>query len=276
MKMFPDITQIPEIIKITTENGKTFSFSGAEKIEMDDVLLTFSGGKVKLKADTTPLAEISMFWSEMPYSTFFCSDHWERGYGDFEWRSYAPDRIMPWYFYAAKFEIFAGFGVKVRPDAFCYFKTNPSGITLVMDVRSGGRECILNGREITCCETVCAEFEPENGIFNNEKSFVALLTDGAVFPERPVYGFNNWYYAYGDSSAEEIIENTAHLARLTKGLENRPFMVIDDGWQEHRLDEDGFIGGSWRKGNARFPDMKKLAEDMSSYDVLPEIGRAHV
>lgn len=206
----------------------------------------------------------------MPDDTLFCGDHWERGYGDLEWRGYTPERTMPWYFYALCGKVFAGFGVKVRPDAFCCFKTDKGGITLHINVRSGGVGCILNGKEITCCELVCAEYENKE-LFSAECDFTALLADGAIFPAKPVYGFNNWYYAYGESSAEEILENTAHVARLTKGLKNRPFMVIDDCWQLHRIDGDGYIGGSWRCGNAKFPDMKRLAEDMAAYDVIPGI-----
>ena len=38
-------------------------------------------------------------------------------------------------------------------------------------------------------------------------------------------------------------------------------MVIDDCWQEHhRLDE--YNGGPWTKGNAKFPDMKGLADKL--------------
>lgn len=271
MNLFPDIKKLPDTVCIHSENDKSFSFSGSEKIQMNDVLLTFSDGCVTLKAETTPLTEIILRWAyPMPDDTLFCGDHWERGYGDLEWRGYVPERTMPWYFYAVCGKVFAGFGVEVRPDAFCHFRTDKGGISLYIDVRSGGRACILNGRGITCCRLVCAEYEYTE-LFDCEKKFTSLLCSGAIFPDKPVYGFNNWYYAYGNSSAEEIKENTAHVARLTKGLENRPFMVIDDGWQEHRLDEDDFIGGSWRKGNAKFPDMKKLAEDMASYDVLPGI-----
>ncbi|MFR7899899.1 MAG: hypothetical protein ACLU6Y_08720 [Ruminococcus sp.] len=44
---------------------------------------------------------------------------------------------------------------------------------------------------------------------------------------------NNWYYAYGDSSEEEILSDTDYILKLTEGVKNPPFMVIDDCWQEH-------------------------------------------
>ena len=56
----------------------------------------------------------------------------------------------------------------------------------------------------------------------------------------------------------------------TKGAENRPYMVIDDCWQEHhRLDE--YNGGPWKKGNEKFPDMGALAKKLEEKGVRPGI-----
>jgi alpha-galactosidase len=55
------------------------------------------------------------------------------------------------------------------------------------------------------------------------------------------------------------------MAELSKGLENRPYMVIDDGW------EPKSIQGPWDKGNERFPDMKRLASEIAAMDVIPGI-----
>ena len=43
-----------------------------------------------------------------------------------------------------------------------------------------------------------------------------MCTD-PIFPEFPVYGSNNWYYAYGDSSEEEILSDTDYILKLTEG-----------------------------------------------------------
>ena len=41
-----------------------------------------------------------------------------------------------------------------------------------------------------------------------------------------------------------------YLAEMTEGIENRPFMVMDDGWQiDH---SDSYNGGPWRVGNADY------------------------
>jgi alpha-galactosidase len=89
-------------------------------------------------------------------------------------------------------------------------------------------------------------------------------------PDAPVYGSNNWYYAYGNSSAEEILEDTVLLAELTEGIENRPFMVIDDCWQELALTK-GAAGRPYERGNVRFPDMELLASKIKAANIRPGI-----
>ncbi|MFR6589127.1 MAG: hypothetical protein ACLURV_01800 [Gallintestinimicrobium sp.] len=42
-----------------------------------------------------------------------------------------------------------------------------------------------------------------------------------------IYGGNNWYYAYGKSSAKEILEDSAYLAEMTE--EHRKPPVYGDG-----------------------------------------------
>ena len=73
-----------------------------------------------------------------------------------------------------------------------------------------------------------------------------------------------------DSSEEEILSDTDYILKLTEGVKNPPFMVIDDCWQEHhRLDE--YNGGPWTKGNSKFPDMKGLAQKLVEKGVRPGI-----
>ena len=91
------------------------------------------------------------------------------------------------------------------------------------------------------------------------------LNDVVLPLPRPVYGSNNWYYAYGHSSHEEILGDTRIVAEQSAGLDNLPYMVIDDGWQKHNTD------APWTEGNERFPDMKRLAEEMRALGVRPGI-----
>jgi alpha-galactosidase len=81
---------------------------------------------------------------------------------------------------------------------------------------------------------------------------------------QPVYGFNYWYYAYGESSYEDIVSDTDLLLEVSEGLENRPFMVIDDGWSINPC-------GGPNVANDKFKDMKKLAKVIKEKGARPGI-----
>ena len=90
------------------------------------------------------------------------------------------------------------------------------------------------------------------------------MCDNPILPKEIVYGGNNWYYAYGDSSYEEIIADTKTQVELAKGIENRPFQVIDDCWQINECE------GPWLP-NEKFRDMKKLADEIKELGARPGI-----
>jgi alpha-galactosidase len=86
-------------------------------------------------------------------------------------------------------------------------------------------------------------------------------------PKQPVYGFNNWYCDYGKISADGVRKDAAFIARLSPTGGNRPYMVIDDGWQAH----NGGAKGEWNRGNVHFPDMAALAADIAKAGAKPGI-----
>jgi len=268
MTIFPDINKTPSGVVIETGNAR-LSFNGGEVTLYEDITLELSGGRVTLSAENTGVKKITLIWDALfPEDSRFLGDAWERGYGDFEWRGFVFDRVMPWYFFALSKNTLAGYGVKTCPNAMCSFTCDRHKIKLHLDVQSGSEPVKLDGRTLTLCEIVCCEMNACD-LFAEQQSFLRELAEGAVFPKEKVYGFNNWYYAYGESSRDEILGNAGHLSRLTKGLKNRPFMVIDDGWQMLRY--SGYIGGPWRQGKREFGDMKTLAEEMAAMDVIPGI-----
>jgi len=59
------------------------------------------------------------------------------------------------------------------------------------------------------------------------------------------------------------------IAECAPEGENRPYMVIDSGWQLYAA-EDGCAGGPWEP-NENFEDMRKLAKDISNLEVIPGI-----
>lgn len=223
-----------------------------------------------LTAETSAVEWVKIRWNrEMPKKVKVLGDEWERGYGTMEWRGLCGSRFMPWYFLVSGQEKKWGYGVKVRPSSMCFWQVDSRGITLVMDVRNGGEGVLLNGRRLKMAELVSMEMEGCDS-FRAAQEFCRMMCDDPIFPDFPVYGSNNWYYAYGDSSEKEILSDTDYVLSLTKGAENPPFMVIDDCWQEHhRLGE--YNGGPWRCGNSKFPDMKGLADKLVEKGVRPGI-----
>ena len=135
-------------------------------------------------------------------------------------------------------------------------------MTLWLDVRCGGAGVKLGGRELNAAEVVMAEYKNIKA-FDAMHTFYRTLCSDVLLPSKPVYGFNNWYYAYGNSSHSDIIRDTRWLSDLCRGINNRPFMVTDDGWQPNKTD------WPWDRGNERFPDMKALADEIKALDVHP-------
>jgi alpha-galactosidase len=199
-------------------------------------------------------------------------DAWERGYGDLEWRGIVPERVMPWYClvsngsdlntdYTGRFT--EGFGVKVLPNAFAFWQVDGFGVTLLLDVRNGTRAFAPSG-VLECAEVVFCEYRDVSA-FMATKAFCNELSPTPYLADHVVYGSNNWYYAYGKSSHEEILGDARFVKEMCRENENIPYMVIDDGWQPNSCD------APWDRGNERFPDMKRLAEEMKALGVRPGI-----
>lgn len=194
----------------------------------------------------------------------YMGDHWERSYGDLAWRGLEPDRILPWYFLAADGHSTLAAGVKTNPAAFCFWQIDGEGVNLWLDVRNGGQGVMLGDRDLTAA-TVIAEQYDGISAYAAEHRLCRRLCESPRLPSQPVYGGNDWYYAYGHNSAEGILRDSSLIASLAGDQKNRPWMVVDDGWQTNPT------GGPWREGNSRFPDMAKLSANMRSAGVKPGI-----
>ena len=223
------------------------------------------GLKIFLSAQDCAVKFVRLRWRERTEgSVRILGDDWERLYGTAEWRGIVSERTLPWYMLIAGEDGVQGVGVKVRPSALCYWRLDRGGITLTLDVRCASEGVCLNGREIMAAEVVSQYYE-KTAPFEAAKRFCRLMSDSPVLPIEPVYGSNNWYYAYGNSSHQEILKDSEFVASLTKGLVNRPYMVVDDGWSPNR------VCGPWHTGNERFPDMARLAREMKEIGVKPGI-----
>ncbi|MGF7141916.1 alpha-galactosidase [Anaerotaenia torta] len=267
------INRLPDYVLLQTDSGwhrartenkaTVFAVPGAG-VSVDR---TQDGLRIELSA-IQPVKRIIFRWDAViGEEARLLGDAWERGYGDLEWRSRNPERIMPWYFYLADRESLYGIGIKTGANALCFWQTGNSDISLHMDVRCGSFGVELKDT----LEVATVVFRKEEGgqVFDFAGRFCGRMCDNGIFPSEPVYGGNNWYNAYGDSSEEQILEDSARIARYARGNANRPFMVIDAGWQACGINEDIAAGGPYGKGNYRFPDMKRLAQRMKDTGVRP-------
>lgn len=229
------------------------------------------GLEIALTASETPVRFLALRWAlPLPEDALFLGDAWERSYGELQWRSMAPARLMPWYFLMLSQSILTGFGVKVRPSAFAQWKVDPKGVTLLLDLRNGRYGVRLDGRRLVVATVVTERYPLEKrSALSASHEFCRRLCDDPLLPAGPVVGANNWYYAYGDISRKSVLEDCRYLKNMTDGLPVTPFMVIDDGWQAKH--SATYNGGPWDCGNRRFPDFPRLVNEMSSLGVKPGI-----
>lgn len=265
----------PDFIELTTETKTVTAKWENDDYNLDDINVKLNQDNehlaIFLTAQTSKVKWIKLRWNNLSWdkNVRFLGDAWERGYGDMEWKGMNPNRFMPWYFCAKSEAKSVCYGVKVRPSAMCFWQVDSLGMTLFLDVRCGGSGVNLKGRVIKLADVIACEMRDCTS-FEAMQEFCGQMCEDPILPKYPVYGSNNWYYAYGKSSESEILADCDYILNLTKDIENKPYMVIDDCWQEHhRLNE--YNGGPWTKGNEKFPDMKALAEKLVQKGVRPGI-----
>lgn len=270
----PFLFYLYDFITIKTDKEKYVLPHQGKDISIADISIHFQENNghedIYLSAQSSALEWIKIRWNKpLPKKVRILGDAWERGYGNFCWEALSGRKFMPWYFLASLKNIQWGFGVRVRPSAMCHWQADTKGISLILDVRNGGNGVLLNGRKLKAAELVWAK-EQTSDSFQFAREFCKRMCSDPLLSNTPVYGSNNWYYAYGNSSEQEILQNADYLLTLTEGSQNSPYMVIDDGWQEHhRLGQ--YNGGPWKKGNLKFPDMKNLAKKLLEKGVHPGI-----
>lgn len=265
----------PDFIELTTETKTVTAKWENDDYNLDDINVNLNQDNehlaIFLTAQTSKVKWIKLRWNNLSWdkNVRFLGDAWERGYGDMEWKGMNPNRFMPWYFCAKSEAKSICYGVKVRPSAMCFWQVDSLGMTLFLDVRCGGSGVNLKGRVIKLADVIACEMRDCTS-FEAMQEFCGQMCEDPILPKYSVYGSNNWYYAYGKSSESEILADCDYILNLTKDIENKPYMVIDDCWQEHhRLNE--YNGGPWTKGNEKFPDMKALAEKLVQKGVRPGI-----
>jgi alpha-galactosidase len=266
LRSFLDLRRAPDRVVVHTATGERklvasaggrFTASGVEVTTIDaaDAL------RVRL-ASSVAVLRVGMRWhGRLRDTRLLLGDAWERGYGDLEWRGFVPDRAMPWYVMAWDGQRTHGYGVRTNPKAMCCWQVDADGITLWADVRAGGVGVLLGARTLDVCDVVCRAGRVGESPFAATHAFCRQMCPSPRMPAKPVYGSNDWYWAYGKNSAQSVLADAQHIVELSPDDANRPFAVIDDGWQPGRgADKAGT--GTWDKGNDKFPDLPRLVADI--------------
>ncbi|AZN41597.1 alpha-galactosidase [Paenibacillus albus] len=252
-------------IHLSSENQRQWYYKDMT-IELVDAS---NGFQVIAQSPNLSLLRIQFTWEEtfLP-ETKFLGDAFERGYGDLGFELLKPDRIMPWYFMAVYQGETTCYGVKTAPNALCSWQVNDQSIDLWMDIRNGTLPLQLGNRALEAATVVFSHNENHDP-FEALTSFCSIMCPSPNIPKDPVYGGNDWYYAYGNNSEELILEHTRLIAELSSSNEVRPFMVIDDGWQ---IDHSShYNGGPWHQNNQKFSSMHELANQIKAMGVRPGI-----
>lgn len=206
---------------------------------------------------------------------------WERTYGDSAWRRvddvHAPrNGSMAWYFLMTDGVRTDGYGVKVQPNAFASWKVRTDGIELLLDVRAGSCPVNLGGRKVCLCTLVSRRGTDAETPFAAGRRFCRLMCPVSRLPSLPIYGYNDWYCAYGRNTATNFLEDAQALvksmdAQPGEKVMNRPYIVVDDGWQlkESCGDSVGF-DGQWVTNNVRWGmDMKTFCSRVKALNAHP-------
>ena len=225
------------------------------------------GMPVRIEAPEAPLLRLHLRWhAAVPERWRILNDQWERSYGDLEWRGLLGERILPWYFLAFDGRAAHGYGVATGAASFAFWQADPDGISLWLDLRNGGSAVRLGPRTLEAAVIRARRGAAGESAFQSARRFCRQLCAQPRLPAAPVYGGNNWYYAYGrNCSAADIERDAGLMAELAPAGGNRPFMVIDDGWSPTNT------AGPWEHGNAGFPDLPGLAAAVKQQGVRPGI-----
>ena len=223
---------------------------------------------------------VTLVWNaSFPKSAKVYGSTWERTYGNVAWRAVA-DRKKPnggafaWYVLVADGSRTDGYGVAVQPNAFATWRVEPGRLELSLDVRAGSRPVSLGSRRLEAARLVSRRGRSEENAFAAGRAFCRLMCPKSRLPKAPVYGYNDWYCAYGRNTATNFLADVAHFVRALDAsgpCANRPFAVVDDGWQicEYRGWHPG-ADGEWIGHNETWGmPMDRLAAEVKRLGARP-------
>jgi hypothetical protein len=258
-------------------NGRWISLQGKDetwKSEEVEVTLKLNADflSLNISAPGRELEFIQCHWKQnVSASSKILGDHWERSYGDLGWDAPDMSRKAPWYMLISSGEQTLAFGVKTGASTICYWQVSTESLDLVMDTNSGGSGVLLGERNLHAADIVTMENDPGENAWHTDIRFCKMMCDEPMLPVKPVYGINDWYFAYGNNSRTLILEHTSTMSDLVTNWDNKPFSVIDDGWQVKGVKSNDTCcwGDDFTRGNENFGDMSTMAAQIKQHGMRP-------
>ncbi len=254
--------------QLKSSNGSIYTYNNIQ------VALKHNTGMVSVfvQSPGTSLNAVRLKWKhKLAPATKILGDHWERSYGDLAWRTPDAGLKNPWYVLLHDDKSTACFGVKTGCNSISWWSVNNHSIELTMDTQSGGVGVQLGNRKLYAADIITTKSTETERPFTTAQRFCKLMCDKPRLPKQPVYGINDWYFAYGNNSAKLIRDTTAIMGELAPDSNNRPFSVIDAGWATYSplLPGDGGFMDDFSKPNDKFKDMHQLAMDIEKLGMQP-------
>src|SRR4051812_18141679 len=257
-----------EWFKLTPSNGLKFSHKDIEV----NVKTNGNAKGVYVKSPSQQLNAVRLKWKyDVPSSGKFLGDHWERSYGDLEWKTKREDVKNAWYVIIYDGKQTACFGVKTGANSVCWWGLSNDSLELTLDTLSGGNGVLLGNRTLHAADIITANGKPGETPFLTDQRFCGMMCDQPRLPKQPVYGINDWYFAYGKNDFDLIKRTTAMMADLVTNANNKPFSVIDAGWATYSplLPGDGGWNDDFSKPNDKFKDMHLLGDEIKKLGMRP-------
>jgi alpha-galactosidase len=260
-----DILRKPDLVEARTEareilplhyEAKAWTVPGT-RIEAEPQQ---TGGHLELpvfvESTSGTITHIHLRWrGNSSESQQVLGDAWERSYGELGWQHTDPHRVMPWYFLATDGNVTRGYGVMTQAAALCFWQCDPEGISLWIDIRNGGNAVQLGARRLKACTVIAHTGAAGQPMQAAARAFCQRMCPNPRLPKQALFGANDWNYAYGKNTADGILRDADLIASLAPAGNQRPQIVIDDGWQDPK----------------RFPDLPALAASLKARKVQPGI-----
>ena len=190
------------------------------------------------------------------------------------WVPVGSGKTVPWYVLVNGGGKTYGFGVEVQPRAMCAWRVEPGKVELLLDLRAGGQPLELDGRTLEACKVVRCESAPGESAYATGRRLCGLMCPNPRLPKAPMFGFNDWYAAYGCNTATNFLADAAFVVSLCKGCAEKPYVVMDDGWQKFSPPEVERITGRFDSGYGPWEESSRaFGMDMTTFcDRIAALG----